>query len=99
MRRHARQQQIAREIDEGQVDVQRPRKSAAGPEAVAISLRRAVGAMGPVRSARSLLKLNQTDGFDCQGCAWPDPDPEHRHTAEFCENGVKAVADEAVKDD
>ena len=41
-------------------------------------------------------KLNQADGFDCQGCAWPDPAPGHRHTAEFCENGAKAVAEEAT---
>ena len=42
------------------------------------------------------MKLNQTDGFDCMSCAWPDPDPEHRHKAEFCENGAKAVAEEAT---
>ena len=36
-------------------------------------------------------------GFDCPGCAWPDPDPEHRTAFEFCENGAKAVADEAMK--
>ncbi|GAB3820937.1 FdhF/YdeP family oxidoreductase [Tessaracoccus terricola] len=41
-----------------------------------------------------LLKVNQTDGFDCPGCAWPDPD--HRHVAEFCENGAKAVAEETT---
>jgi formate dehydrogenase major subunit len=54
--------------------------------------------MGVTRTGRSLLRLNQVEGFDCQGCAWPDPDPDHRHTAEFCENGVKAVADEATRD-
>ena len=62
-----------------------------------MALRRAVQHMGVVRSGRSLLRPNQVDGFDCQGCGWPDPDPEHRHTAEFCENGVKAVADEATR--
>ena len=46
--------------------------------------------------AQTLLRLNQADGFDCPGCAWPDPDPDHRHTAEFCENGAKAVAEEAT---
>ena len=54
--------------------------------------------MGPVRTAQTLLKLNQADGFDCMSCAWPDPDAEHRHAAEFCENGAKAVAEEATKD-
>ena len=51
--------------------------------------------MGPVRGVGQLLRLNQKKGFDCQSCAWPSPD-EHRHMAEFCENGVKAVADEAT---
>ena len=41
-----------------------------------------------------LLKSNQAEGFDCPGCAWPDPD-EHS-TFEFCENGVKAVAAEGT---
>ena len=39
--------------------------------------------------------VNQKNGFDCPGCAWPDP--EHRTSFEFCENGAKAVADEATK--
>jgi len=51
--------------------------------------------MGPTRSVRALRRLNQKDGFDCPGCAWPES--EHRHIAEFCENGVKAVAEEATR--
>jgi len=51
--------------------------------------------MGVVRGARTLLKLNQKTGFDCPGCAWPEPDGERSH-AEFCENGAKHVADEAT---
>ena len=47
-----------------------------------------------VKGARTLLHANQTDGFDCPGCAWPDRD--HRSTFEFCENGAKAVAAEAT---
>ena len=61
-------------------------------------MKRSLDQMGATRTARTLLRLNQVDGFDCQGCAWPDPDPEHRHTAEFCENGAKAVAEEATTD-
>jgi formate dehydrogenase major subunit len=72
--------------------------AAAGVTAVAVAMRRAVGQMGPRRTAQTLAKINQVDGFDCQGCAWPDPDPEHRHAAEFCENGAKAVAEEATKE-
>ena len=86
------------EIDEADVRVGPPKHSAAGVPAVAVAMKRAVEHMGVRRSAQTLLKLNQVDGFDCQGCAWPDPDAEHRHTAEFCENGVKAVADEATRD-
>ena len=44
-----------------------------------------------------LAKLNQTDGFDCPGCAWPDPDEKRAFLAEYCENGAKAVAEEATK--
>ncbi|MBC8069113.1 MAG: FdhF/YdeP family oxidoreductase [Deltaproteobacteria bacterium] len=50
---------------------------------------------GLVRGARALLRVNQDRGFDCPSCAWPDP--EHRATAEFCENGARAVADEATR--
>jgi molybdopterin-dependent oxidoreductase alpha subunit len=50
---------------------------------------------GVVRGTRTLLKVNQKDGFDCPGCAWPDPDGKRSH-AEFCENGAKAVAEEAT---
>jgi len=43
---------------------------------------------------QALLKMNQAGGFDCPGCAWPEP--EHRSTFEFCENGVKAIAAETT---
>jgi molybdopterin-dependent oxidoreductase alpha subunit len=73
-----------------------PRKtSAAGVPAVIASMKHAFGEMGVLRSARALLALNQKGGYDCSSCAWPDPDGE-RHTAEFCENGAKAIADEAT---
>jgi molybdopterin-dependent oxidoreductase alpha subunit len=63
---------------------------------VAKALHTALKAMGPVRAARTLARVNQRDGFDCPGCGWPEADD--RHVAEFCENGVKAVAEEATKD-
>ncbi|MCF6521546.1 FdhF/YdeP family oxidoreductase [Streptomyces sp. JJ36] len=71
-----------------------PQRSAAGLPAVAHGLRAAHRQMGAARTARTLLRVNQKDGFDCPGCAWPEP--ERRHTAEFCENGAKAVAEEAT---
>ncbi|MCH4552875.1 FdhF/YdeP family oxidoreductase [Aestuariibaculum lutulentum] len=39
-------------------------------------------------------KLNQKGGFDCPGCAWPDPDDERSVLGEYCENGMKAMAEE-----
>ncbi|MFG2770162.1 FdhF/YdeP family oxidoreductase [Streptomyces sp. NPDC048350] len=71
-----------------------PQHAAAGLPAVAHTLRIAQAQMGVARSARTLLKVNQKDGFDCPGCAWPEGDK--RHVAEFCENGAKAVAEEAT---
>ncbi|MFG3527802.1 FdhF/YdeP family oxidoreductase [Streptomyces sp. NPDC047917] len=68
--------------------------SAAGLPAVGHSLLMARQQMGVRRTAQTLLKVNQKNGFDCPGCAWPEGDK--RHTAEFCENGAKAVAEEAT---
>ncbi len=71
-----------------------PSPAAAGLTAVGVTSR-LVGEIGAVRGVRALLGVNQTDGFDCQSCAWPSPDRD-RHVFEFCENGAKAVADEAT---
>lgn len=46
---------------------------------------------------RILGSMNQTDGFDCPGCAWPDPD-DRASLTEFCENGAKAAAWEATRE-
>ncbi|WP_181791040.1 FdhF/YdeP family oxidoreductase [Myxococcus llanfairpwllgwyngyllgogerychwyrndrobwllllantysiliogogogochensis] len=67
---------------------------AGGIPAVISTMKHAWGEMGVVRGTRLLLKVNQKDGFDCPGCAWPDPG--HRSVAEFCENGAKAVAEEGT---
>jgi len=72
-----------------------PEDHAAGLPAVVRSLQHLRAQTGLVRGARTLLHLNQADGFDCPGCAWPEG--EHRRTAEFCENGVKAVAEEITE--
>ncbi|MET7714970.1 FdhF/YdeP family oxidoreductase [Streptomyces sp. NPDC005407] len=71
-----------------------PQHAAAGLAAIGHTLRIAQQQMGVRRTAQTLLKVNQKDGFDCPGCAWPEGDK--RHTAEFCENGAKAVAEEAT---
>jgi anaerobic selenocysteine-containing dehydrogenase len=84
-----------RSADETDVVVTHEKSYAAGIPAVAVSLRRGLEQMGVLRTARTLLKLNQRNGFDCPGCAWPET-PGHRKHAEFCENGAKAVAEEAT---
>ncbi|MEW5318572.1 MAG: hypothetical protein WDW38_009785 [Sanguina aurantia] len=50
--------------------------------------------LSPVRETSAMLRMNQPDGFDCPGCAWPDP--KHTSSFEFCENGAKAVSWEAT---
>jgi molybdopterin-dependent oxidoreductase alpha subunit len=72
-----------------------PKTQAAGTPAVLSSLRHVFGKAGVARGTRALLDLNQAGGFDCPSCAWPDPDGK-RAVAEFCENGAKAVASEAM---
>jgi molybdopterin-dependent oxidoreductase alpha subunit len=83
-------------IDEHDVVVSGVEHEAAGVKAVMVSLHRGLEQMGPMRTAATLTRLNQRHGFDCPGCAWPE---EHggRKVAEFCENGAKAVAEEATK--
>ncbi len=50
----------------------------------------------PFRGTRALFSMNQNGGFDCPSCAWPDPDDERSPIGEYCENGVKALAEEAT---
>ena len=83
------------DIDETQLKVTEPKGWAAGVTGVVVSAQRGLEQMGAARTVRTLRLLNQRDGFDCPGCAWPDPQG-HRKIAEFCENGAKAVAEEAT---
>jgi molybdopterin-dependent oxidoreductase alpha subunit len=94
-RRHP-EKDIDAGIDEHDVVISGVEHEAAGVKAVMVSLHRGLEQMGPVRTAATLTRLNQRHGFDCPGCAWPE---EHggRKVAEFCENGAKAVAEEATK--
>jgi molybdopterin-dependent oxidoreductase alpha subunit len=73
-----------------------PKSSAAGIPAVVSTMKYGIKNMGVINSIGKLSKVNDFHGFDCPGCAWPDPD-SHRSFAEFCENGAKAVSDEATK--
>jgi molybdopterin-dependent oxidoreductase alpha subunit len=71
-------------------------KSAGGARAALVATKFAWSEMGVVRGTRTLLQLNQKNGIDCPGCAWPEPDGERSHF-EFCEEGAKHVADEATR--
>jgi molybdopterin-dependent oxidoreductase alpha subunit len=73
----------------------RPATVAGGVPAVVSATRHALGRIGVLRGLRTMGRANQRDGFDCPGCAWPEPTGE-RSFAEFCENGAKAIADEAT---
>ncbi|ADG98329.1 oxidoreductase alpha (molybdopterin) subunit [Segniliparus rotundus DSM 44985] len=84
------------EVDEADLAVTAPEDHAAGVKAVMVSMVRALPQMKPARTAKAFARLNQDHGFDCPSCAWPDPQGRRR-VAEFCENGAKAVSDEATK--
>ncbi len=87
---------VAPDGDAAGIHVGEPKEAAGGMPAVYHALRFGLKEMGAGRTLRTLTSLNQKDGFDCPSCAWPDPDGR-RHAAEFCENGAKAVADEATE--
>ena len=81
--------------DRGTLRLQAPSEWAAGLPAVVSSFEHILSRAGAGRGVRALRLLNQQGGFDCPSCAWPDPDDE-RARFEFCENGAKAVASEAM---
>ena len=80
--------------DNNPLKIKKPKMVAAGIPAANSSLIHGITKMGITKTIKTLTTINQNDGFDCPGCAWPDP--EHSSTFEFCENGAKAVADEAT---
>lgn len=69
---------------------------AVGWPAVTSSIKHVFGAMPVSRGLKTLLNLNQKGGIDCPSCAWPDPDGHRSALGEYCENGAKAIADEAT---
>ncbi|MCE6989256.1 FdhF/YdeP family oxidoreductase [Dyadobacter sp. CY323] len=72
------------------------KKIAAGAPAVVSSFQKIVEEAGVKRGMKALFNLNKKGGFDCPSCAWPDPDDERSGIAEYCENGARAVAEEAT---
>lgn len=81
--------------DNTPLKIKKPKSIAAGIPAANSSLIHGIKKMGVTKTIKTLITVNQPDGFDCPGCAWPDP--KNASAFEFCENGAKAVADEATK--
>ena len=81
--------------DKNYLKLKNVKKIAAGIPAATNSLKHGIKKMGVTKTIKTLTTVNQSGGFDCPGCAWPDP--KHSSTFEFCENGAKAVADEGMK--
>jgi formate dehydrogenase major subunit len=92
MNRHAPEQ----DINEDDLQIHPPKRAAAGLKAVTVALERGYAQAGVARTVRSMLRVNQHDGFDCPGCAWPESITGRRSPAEFCENGAKAIAEEST---
>jgi len=72
------------------------KKSAAGVPAVLAVVSDLFEEGVPVRGTKALFKMNQRGGFDCPSCAWPDPDDDRSALGDYCENGAKALAEEAT---
>lgn len=68
---------------------------AAGFPGIKVALLHTFKEMGALEALATLSQMNQKDGFDCAGCAWPDPEKPSK-LGEYCENGAKALAEEAT---
>jgi molybdopterin-dependent oxidoreductase alpha subunit len=77
--------------------VSEAKKWAAGLPGVMAAMRKVFAEAGPGRGLKGLAKMNQKGGFDCSSCAWPDEDGDRSPIAAYCENGAKALAEEATK--
>jgi len=77
------------------IRLEEPATYAAGLTAVKVALQHTFKEMGVVKSLTTLSHMNQKEGFDCPGCAWPDPEKPSK-LGEYCENGAKALAEEAT---
>jgi molybdopterin-dependent oxidoreductase alpha subunit len=79
-----------------ELKVTEPKIWAAGIPAVVAAMKDVLAEAGPVRGMEALFHMNKKGGFDCSSCAWPDPDDDRSPIAEYCENGAKALAEEAT---
>ncbi len=87
---------ITGEIQFCNLQLKRPADYAAGVPGVLAALAHTKKELGLYQGLKKLSKMNQKEGFDCPGCAWPDP-KERSKLGEYCENGAKALAEEATE--
>ena len=85
------------EIPSTNLKIKKPPKKSGGSPALKSAIQQTRSYMDLSTVRKTLFKLNQKGGIDCPGCAWPDPDDERSKLGEYCENGVKAIAEEASK--
>jgi molybdopterin-dependent oxidoreductase alpha subunit len=76
--------------------IKKPKKKAGGIPSVVSATRHLLKEMHPAKAGKVMFKLNQFNGPDCPGCAWPDSDEERSSLGEYCENGAKAISEEAT---
>src|SRR5579871_5957061 len=69
--------------------------SSGGINAVVSTIQHVRLGTGVMRASKALLRMNGQFGFDCPGCAWPEP--KDRATFEFCENGAKTLLNITTK--
>lgn len=84
-------------LEDEKIKITAPKQTAAGPIAVLSSIKHVYKELSLKNCSKTLFSVNQMTGFDCPGCAWPDPDDHRSAMGEFCENGVKAIAEEATE--
>lgn len=75
----------------------KPKINSAGVVGVLTAFKHAAKYMNAGGAVKTMFRLNQKGGVDCPGCAWPDPDDERSALGEYCENGMKAIAEEATR--
>lgn len=83
-------------IEKENIKIGAPKTTAAGIPAVVSSVKHLLGELTIGNCVKTVFSINQMDGFDCPGCAWPDPDDHRSGIGEYCENGAKAIAEEAT---
>ncbi len=88
---------IVTPIEEENISLTKPKDVSAGLPAVISAMKHVYNELNLKSCTKTLFTVNQMKGFDCPGCAWPDPDDKRSGLGEFCENGVKAISEEATR--